>query len=263
MSLRRATAVVLTAPSPGGLWELRSQLLEAEIPDGDPVWGLVGVVHGIQGSGRSRQTEIQEHAVVGNHKHRSRKLPEKVLKPKDGFNIQMIGGLIEQQDIAAGTEQFGQVDPVPLPAGQVLHPLLLVRPAEIEAAEISPGVHLVAVHGDQLLAIGYFFPDGLDRRERKCDQSANAQDRHATRARRPAADPRRRRAVPHRHRPASQDRRGRDGVGIRWRRFGHRCPLPRHYVPSSVRDAGTCRVLALTRCRRLHRFLRMPNCRRC
>jgi hypothetical protein len=45
MSLREATVGVLTAPSPRGLWDLRSRLLEAGVPAGDPVWDIVGEFH--------------------------------------------------------------------------------------------------------------------------------------------------------------------------------------------------------------------------
>lgn len=45
MSLRRATANVLTSPSPGGLWELRSELFEAGISVEDPLWRIVDEFH--------------------------------------------------------------------------------------------------------------------------------------------------------------------------------------------------------------------------
>jgi lysophospholipase L1-like esterase len=45
MTLRRATASVLTAPTPAGLWELRSGLFEAGVPAEDPIWGIVGEFH--------------------------------------------------------------------------------------------------------------------------------------------------------------------------------------------------------------------------
>ena len=45
MTLRRAIASVLTAPTPEGLWELRSRLLEGGVPAQDPIWSIVGEFH--------------------------------------------------------------------------------------------------------------------------------------------------------------------------------------------------------------------------
>ncbi len=45
MTLRQAIASVLTSPTPEGLWELRSRLLEAEVPAQDPIWKIVGEFH--------------------------------------------------------------------------------------------------------------------------------------------------------------------------------------------------------------------------
>ena len=45
MTLRRATTGVLTSPTPAGLWELRSGLLEAGVPSEDPIWSVVGEFH--------------------------------------------------------------------------------------------------------------------------------------------------------------------------------------------------------------------------
>jgi len=45
VTLRQAAASVLTAPTPAGLWDLRSRLLEAGVPADDPVWDVVGEFH--------------------------------------------------------------------------------------------------------------------------------------------------------------------------------------------------------------------------
>jgi hypothetical protein len=45
VNLRPALAGVLSSPTPQGLWELRSRLLEAGIPDHDPIWQIVGEFH--------------------------------------------------------------------------------------------------------------------------------------------------------------------------------------------------------------------------
>jgi hypothetical protein len=43
------------------------------------------------------------------------------------------GGLVEEQQVAAALEQLGQVEPVPLAAGEDPHLFLLVGAAEVEA----------------------------------------------------------------------------------------------------------------------------------
>jgi hypothetical protein len=45
VGLRLAAAAVLTSPSPEGLWELRSRLLEANVAADSPVWRVVDEFH--------------------------------------------------------------------------------------------------------------------------------------------------------------------------------------------------------------------------
>jgi hypothetical protein len=45
VTLRQAAASVLTSPTPAGLWDLRSRLLESGVAVDDPVWSVVGEFH--------------------------------------------------------------------------------------------------------------------------------------------------------------------------------------------------------------------------
>ena len=44
--------------------------------------------------------------------------PEEVEHPRLGVDVEVVGGLVEQQDVGAGEEDADQLDPPPLPAGQ-------------------------------------------------------------------------------------------------------------------------------------------------
>jgi hypothetical protein len=58
-------------------------------------------------------------------------------------------------------EQLGEVQPVALAAGELPHPLLLVRAPEVEPSRIDPARDLVAAHLDHVQAAGDLLPHGL------------------------------------------------------------------------------------------------------
>ena len=70
MTLRDVASNVLTSPTPAGLWELRSRLLEVGVPGGDPVWGIVGEFHGFldalgTGSSSREYSELASKLDIG------------------------------------------------------------------------------------------------------------------------------------------------------------------------------------------------------
>ncbi len=54
------------------------------------------------------------------------KLEQRLLQRAEGVDVEVVGGLVEQQHVAAALEQLGQVDAVALAAGEVADLLLLV-----------------------------------------------------------------------------------------------------------------------------------------
>ncbi len=75
---------------------------------------------------------VQEPAVVGDHHRTSRKLLQRVLQRTECLNIEVVGGLVEQQKIAALLEGQRQVEPVALTAGEHTGRLLLIGALESE-----------------------------------------------------------------------------------------------------------------------------------
>ena len=45
---------------------------------------------------------------MGNHDHRVFKVPQEALQPGDGLGVQMVGGLVQQQDIRIAEQRLGQ-----------------------------------------------------------------------------------------------------------------------------------------------------------
>ena len=53
---------------------------------------------------------IQEIAVMGNHDHGIFKVDQEFLQPVDGVHIQMVGGLVEKQDVRIAKQSLCQQD---------------------------------------------------------------------------------------------------------------------------------------------------------
>src|SRR5437879_2959126 len=61
---------------------------------------------------------VEEVAVVRHRDHGAGKPPQKLLEPLDAFRIEVVGGLIEQQDIGLGEQQPAQRDAALLAAAE-------------------------------------------------------------------------------------------------------------------------------------------------
>ena len=71
-------------------------------------------------SRNQRSCEI-DHGAAGECEHRLFERPQ-------GFNVEVVGRFVEQQHVATGLEQFGQMHTIAFTAGQVADLLLLIRP---------------------------------------------------------------------------------------------------------------------------------------
>jgi hypothetical protein len=63
---------------------------------------------------------VEEVAVVGDGDDRALVVAQVVFQPGHGFGVQVVGGLVEQQDVGFGQQQAGERDAPPLTAGQIL-----------------------------------------------------------------------------------------------------------------------------------------------
>ena len=83
---------------------------------------------------------IEKLPVVRDDQNRSRVILQIALKPNEGFEIQMVGGLIEHEDVRLMHQQPGQVRPHDPTTGQLARRPLKIRIAEGQALEQALGL---------------------------------------------------------------------------------------------------------------------------
>jgi hypothetical protein len=107
-----------------------------------------------------RRDPIEEPTVVANDDGAAGEVLESLFERTHGVDIEVIGRLVEEEDVGARFESLGEVDAVALPSGEGTDPLLLIRSREIEAGDIGAGVDLSIAEEKGLLSIGDLLPDG-------------------------------------------------------------------------------------------------------
>ena len=110
-----------------------------------------------------RGDTVEEPTVVGNHHSAAREFEQRVFEGFQGLDVQIVGGLVEQQQVAALLQGQGQVQTVALTTGQHTSQLLLIGALEAEAGHIGAGRHLHTGHLDEVEAAGHGFPQVLVR----------------------------------------------------------------------------------------------------
>ena len=98
---------------------------------------------------------------MANHHDRACKLQQGIFQGAQCFHVQVVGGFVQQQHVAAFDQCFGQVQTAALTAGQHADFLLLVATIEVEAAAIRTAWHLEFAHGHDVEATGHIFPNGF------------------------------------------------------------------------------------------------------
>ena len=104
---------------------------------------------------------IQKVPVVADHHRTSRKAFNPFLERTQGVHVDVVGGLVKQQDIGLRLQRHGQVKTVALSTGK--HPtfLLLVRAVEIELADVSTAVEQLTSDFHLLIASRHDLPYGF------------------------------------------------------------------------------------------------------
>ena len=64
---------------------------------------------------------VEEVPVMGHHDHRVVKVDEKLLQPGDGVQIQVVGGLVEEQDVGVSEQSLGQQHLDLVVSAEILH----------------------------------------------------------------------------------------------------------------------------------------------
>ena len=95
---------------------------------------------------------VEEPAVVADDHGAAGEGLQAGLERPERVDVEVVGRLVEQQHVAARLEQLGQVDAVPLAAGQLADRLLLVGAPEVEARHVGAGRDLALPDLDELVA---------------------------------------------------------------------------------------------------------------
>ena len=130
-----------------------------------------GVVSGVGGEpavleGRHvGDAGVHEGAVVAHEQHGTVVAREELLEPLDAFEVQVVRGLVEQQQVRVAKQQLGQGD-AHLPAtGEVLGGLVEVLDGKPEAAQDGAGaaVELVAAQAlEAVLGVAVLLEKGVE-----------------------------------------------------------------------------------------------------
>src|SRR5690554_802313 len=93
---------------------------------------------------------IEKPTVVADYHDRTGEFEQSVFEGAQGFNVQVVGRLVQQQHVAARNKRFGQVETTALSTRQIAHPLVLVSALEVEAAQVGSRRHFKFADGDQV-----------------------------------------------------------------------------------------------------------------
>src|SRR6056297_433788 len=109
---------------------------------------------------------VHEPAVVADHHGAAGELLQRVLERAQRLDVEIVGGLVEEQQVAALAQELGHVHPVALSAREQADLLLLVAALEVEGADIGARGHLGVAEADHVEPVRDLLPDVLVRVER-------------------------------------------------------------------------------------------------
>ena len=108
---------------------------------------------------------VEEPAVVGDADERGAARPQVLGQPGDALDVEVVGGLVEDDQVLLGDEQLGERDPAPLAAGERADDGVeaLREAGQVEPAE-EPGEHVADLGVARPLVVGHvaddLVPDG-------------------------------------------------------------------------------------------------------
>ena len=108
-----------------------------------------------------RGDAVEEPPVVAGDHGAAGEVEQRVLQRGERVHVQVVGWLVEEEQVAALLEGERQVDPVSLATGQDAGQLLLVRALEPERGHVGPARDLGVARVDVRLPVGDRFPDVL------------------------------------------------------------------------------------------------------
>ncbi len=113
-----------------------------------------------------RGDTVEEPAVVADDHGAARVIEQGLLERAERVDVEVVGWLVEQQQVRAALQQLGEVHAIALAARQGADLPLLLRPLEVEPGDVGTrGDRPLADH-QLVLAAGDLLPDALVGRER-------------------------------------------------------------------------------------------------
>ena len=100
---------------------------------------------------------------MGDHHGAARELQQGILQGAESLHVEVVGGLVQEQEVAALLERERQVEAVALTTGEHPGRLLLVRALEAERGDVGARGHLDLADLDVVQAVGDDLPQGLVR----------------------------------------------------------------------------------------------------
>ena len=84
-----------------------------------------------------RGDAVEEPAVVADDHGAAAEVEQGVFQGAQRIDVEVVGRLVEQQQVAAAAQQLGQVDAVAFAAGQLADLALLVGALEVEPGDVA------------------------------------------------------------------------------------------------------------------------------
>src|SRR5579883_546003 len=103
---------------------------------------------------------IEKPAIVADDDGAAGEVLEGLLESAQGVDIEVIGRLVEQENVGARLEHFGEMHTVAFAARERPDLLLLVRALEVEGAAVGARIDLALAELELVEAAGDFLPDG-------------------------------------------------------------------------------------------------------
>ena len=96
---------------------------------------------------------VQEGAVVRDDDGRARQPGDEPLQPVQAGEVEVVGGLVEEEDVEPGQQHRGQCSPRRLTAGEHAHGHVetISRQADVGQHRAHAGVEVVTAEGDEVL----------------------------------------------------------------------------------------------------------------
>src|SRR6516164_3005107 len=104
---------------------------------------------------------VEEPAVMADDDGAAGKILERLFQRAQRIDVEIVGGLVEQQHVGARLEHLGEMDAIAFTARKLADLLLLVRAPEVERRAVGTRIHLALAQEHDIVAARDFLPDVL------------------------------------------------------------------------------------------------------